>query len=58
MANPEDIELDEGAVEEEEAAEAMENIQLETKPVPVRCPNLIFWSFPERVLLLDRSLHT
>ncbi len=40
-ANPEDIDLDEGDVEEE-AADAVDNIQLETKPVPVRCLNIYF----------------
>ena len=44
-ANPEDIDLDGGDVEEE-AADAVDNIQLETKPVPVRYPYVVFWSFP------------
>ena len=35
VANPEDIELDEGDADEE-AADAGPEIQLETKPVPVR----------------------
>ena len=40
VANPEDIDLDEGDAEEE-AEEAGANIQLETKPVPVRVMLLV-----------------
>ncbi|CAL8465590.1 g5126 [Coccomyxa elongata] len=50
VSNPEDIELDEGAVEEEEAADAMENIQLETKPVP----EAVYGGGGEQLGALDR----